>query len=69
MCKCGIPYIVLEGNLDDWEKILEKLKFLKKYNFSRESIEEDLIEIITINKFWLKWQNYIHYLFSKIKYK
>ena len=60
MCSCGIPYIVLEGNLDDWEKILEKLKFLKKYNFSRESIEEDLIEIINTKKgiinldFWRK---------------
>lgn len=60
MCNCGIPYIVLEGNLDDWEKILEKLKFLKKYNFSIESIEEDLIEIINTKKgiinldFWRK---------------
>ena len=60
MLNCGIPYIVLEGNLDDWEKILEKLKFLKKYNFSRESIEEDLIEIINTKKgiinldFWRK---------------
>ena len=28
MFTCGIPYIILEGNLNDWEKILEKLKFL-----------------------------------------
>ena len=27
---CGIPYILLEGTLEDWEKILEKLKFLSK---------------------------------------
>jgi len=60
MCKCGIPYIILEGNLNDWEKILEKLKFLKKYNLSRESMEEDLSEIINTKKgninldFWRK---------------
>ena len=60
MCTCGIPYIILEGNLNDWEKILEKLKFLKKYDFSRESIEADLIEIINTKKgninldFWRK---------------
>ncbi len=60
MYTCGIPYIILEGNLNDWEKILEKLKFLEKYYFSRKSIEEDLIEIINTKKvninldFWRK---------------
>ena len=60
MYTCGIPYIILEGNLNDWEKILEKLKFLEKYDFSRKSIEEDLIEIINTKKgninldFWRK---------------
>ena len=60
MFTCGIPYIILEGNLNDWEKILEKLKFLEKYDFYRESIEEDLIEIINTKKgninldFWPK---------------
>ena len=33
MISCGIPYIILEGNLNDWEKLLEKLKFLSKYGF------------------------------------
>ena len=50
MLICGIPYIILEGNLNDWEKILEKLKFLKKYDFSSESIENDLAEIINTKK-------------------
>ena len=46
MISCGIPYILLEGNLEDWKKILEKLKSLAKYEFSTEKIEKDIIEII-----------------------
>ena len=60
MCTCGIPYILLEGNLNDWEKILEKLKFLSKYDFPCETIQEDINEIINTKKgkinldFWRK---------------
>lgn len=32
-CICGVPYIVLEGNASDYKKILEKINFLKKYDF------------------------------------
>ena len=46
MASCGIPYIILEGNLNDWEKILEKLKYLSKYDFDINLIEKDIIEII-----------------------
>ena len=62
---CGIPYIILEGNLNDWEKILEKLKFLKKYDngkFYSENIEKDLIEIINTKKGKINldfWRNII----------
>lgn len=28
---CGIPAITIEGRTEDWEKILEKLSYLKKY--------------------------------------
>ena len=31
---CGIPYIILEGTTEDYKKILEKSKELKKYKFS-----------------------------------
>ena len=57
---CGIPYIILEGNLNDWEKILEKLKYLSKYDFDINLIEKDIIEIINTKKgkinldFWRK---------------
>jgi hypothetical protein len=34
LCGCGIPYIILEGTAEDYEKILEKAKKLEKYNFS-----------------------------------
>ena len=39
---CGIPYILLEGTLEDWEKILEKLIFLSKYGFTREKMENNI---------------------------
>ena len=59
MASCGIPYIILEGNLNDWEKILEKLKYLSKYDFDINLIEKDIIEIINTKKgkinldFWI----------------
>ena len=60
MASCGIPYIILEGNLNDWEKILEKLKFLSKYSFFTSKMEKDIVEIINTKKgninmdFWRK---------------
>ena len=57
---CGIPYILLEGSLNDWENILNKLKFLSKYEFYINNIEKDIIEIINTKKgkinleFWSK---------------
>jgi len=30
---CGIPYIILEGNAEDYKEILKKINFLKKYDF------------------------------------
>lgn len=30
---CGIPYIILEGTAEDYEKIVDKAKKLKKYEF------------------------------------
>lgn len=60
MTVCGIPYILLEGTLEDWEKILEKLKYLSKYEFSNKKMEKDIEEIINTKKgkinldFWRK---------------
>ena len=57
---CGIPYIILEGSLNDWENILNKLKFLFKYDFYIKDMEKDIIEIINTKKgkidleFWSK---------------
>ena len=31
---CGIPYIILEGNSEDYKEILKKINFLKKYDFN-----------------------------------
>ena len=60
MISCGIPYIILEGSLNDWENILNKLKFLSKYDFYIKNMEKDIIEIINMKKgkidleFWSK---------------
>ena len=31
---CGIPYIDLEGSLNDWENLLKKIELLSKYNLN-----------------------------------
>lgn len=57
---CGIPYILLEGTLEDWKKILEKIKYLSKYRFDTKIMENDIIEIINAKEgkinydFWRK---------------
>ena len=33
ICICGIPYIILEGVVEDYKKIISKAKKLSKYNF------------------------------------
>ena len=33
LCGCGIPYLILEGTAEDYKKIIEKSKKLKKYEF------------------------------------
>ena len=41
MRRCGIPYILLEGKLEDWEKILQKLNHLSKFlDEKKKSIED-----------------------------
>lgn len=60
MTICGIPYIILEGTLKDWENILEKLNALSNYGFKRDKMEKDIKEIINTKKgeinldFWRK---------------
>ena len=60
LLNCGIPYIILEGTLEDWENILKKLKYLSKYDFCTKQMENDIIEIINTKKgkinynFWRK---------------
>ena len=59
MYLCGIPYIILEGTLEDWEKIFEKLKYLSKYKFERfgkkikfrtYEMKEKIVKIIETKK-------------------
>ena len=30
-CSCGIPYVILEGTVEDWKKVKEKCQSLAKY--------------------------------------
>ncbi len=32
LCGCGFPYIELEGTIEDWEKVLEKINAIEKYD-------------------------------------
>ena len=32
-CGCGVPYLILEGTAEDYEKIKSKSQYLSKYNF------------------------------------
>lgn len=34
LCGCGVPYIILEGTSEDYEKIISKAEKLKKYDFA-----------------------------------
>jgi hypothetical protein len=34
LCGCGVPYIILEGTAEDYEKIIAKAKKLEKYDFA-----------------------------------
>ena len=60
MISCGIPYILLEGTLEDWEKLLQKLEFLQKYDFDILQMKKNIEEIINTKKgdinydFWRK---------------
>ncbi|OHT07994.1 hypothetical protein TRFO_23703 [Tritrichomonas foetus] len=63
---CGIPFVNVEGTLEDWKNILEKLNFIKKYDLDWwvEKLEPIITEIINtksgnINKeFWLRMIRY-----------
>ena len=41
---CGIPSIELKGSPDDWQKVLEKVRCLKKYRLEKWS--DDLVAIL-----------------------
>jgi len=41
---CGIPSIRLEGTPDDWQKVLDKARCLRKYNLEKWS--DDLVAIL-----------------------
>ncbi|MCF0104826.1 MAG: DUF4419 domain-containing protein, partial [Eggerthellaceae bacterium] len=60
---CGFPFIVLEGTMEDWEKLLQKLKSLNKYGFNYyiEDVSPIIEQIIETKKgnidkqFWLNF--------------
>jgi len=58
---CGIPRVTLEGTVEDWEKVLQKIKFIKQYdlNWWTTELEPIVKEIILAkkgkpnNQFWM----------------
>ncbi len=62
MTGCGIPKITIEGTVEDWEKVLEKTKYISKYNLKwwTDELEPILKKIIETKKgnfkkkFWMK---------------
>ena len=58
---CGIPKITIEGTVEDWEKILEKTKYISKYRLKwwTDELEPILKQIIETKKgnfkkkFWM----------------
>jgi len=58
---CGIPRVTLEGTVSDWEKVLQKIKFIKQYDLSWWTTElEPIVKEIILakkgkanNQFWM----------------
>jgi hypothetical protein len=61
MIGCGIPKITIEGTIEDWEKVLEKTKYISRYKLrwwtnELEPILKQIIETKKGNfnkKFWM----------------
>ena len=49
---CGIPSITLKGSPDDWQKVLDKVRCLKKYNLEKwaSDLEDILTEFVKASK-------------------
>ena len=49
---CGIPFITLEGTPDDWQKVLDKVRSLKKYKLEKwaSDLEDILMEFVKASK-------------------
>ena len=45
---CGIPYVILEGSVEDWYKVKEKLQVLSKYGYLSEERGLNGNELFTI---------------------
>ena len=58
---CGLPKITIEGTVEDWQKVLDKTKYISKYNLTwwTSELEPVLKEIIETKKgnfkkdFWM----------------
>lgn len=63
---CGLPYVTIEGTIEDWSKILEKMNNLKKFKLDDwiNKLTPIINEIIetkkgNVNKeFWLRMIKY-----------
>ena len=61
---CGIPSITLKGSPDDWQKVLDKTRSLKKYHLEKwvsdlEPILKEFVEASKGNRNTSFWQNIV----------
>ena len=73
MCICHFPYIILEGTLEDWEKIIEKLEKIRKFNLDDwvDELKPIISKIIDTKKGNIDkefWNNMIHIMPKKGPY-
>ena len=71
MLGCGIPKITIEGTTEDWEKVLEKTKYIAKYDLKwwTSELEPILKEIIKATKGDFKkkfWMNMVKNMFRNL---
>ena len=64
MAGCGIPKITIDGTVEDWEKVLEKTKYISKYNLEwwTDELQPILKQIIETKKGKFKkkfWMNMV----------
>ena len=65
----GIPRIYLEGTLEDWDKLLIKVKSLEKYNLKwwTDKLQEIILKFFETKKGNVDFIFWKYFIFSSIR--